>query len=131
MCKLTFDINNQYIFDFIVVPAKIISFGGLIERPWRTFIKLPCTAVGQPTPKKQWLRNFRAIQSWDGSLQITENGDMTITSLQRSNSDNYTCHVDNVHGADSIVYQIIVQGWYSCFNFSCFLIRHSQAKYIF
>ncbi|VVC39650.1 Hypothetical protein CINCED_3A005038 [Cinara cedri] len=92
-----------------IVPAKIISFGGLIERPWRTFIKLPCVAVGQPTPKRRWLKNFRTIQPWDGSLQITENGEMTIVSLQRSNNDNYTCHVDNVHGADSIVYQIVVQ----------------------
>lgn len=94
----------------IAVPAKIVSFGGLIERPWRTFIRLPCTAVGQPAAKRQWLKSFRAIQSWDGNVQVTEAGDMTITSLQRSNSDNYTCHVENIHGADSIIYQIIVQG---------------------
>jgi len=94
----------------LVVPAKIVSFGGQIERPWRTFIKLPCAAVGQPVAKRQWLKNLRNIQSWDGNLQVTENGDLTITSLQRSNSNNYTCHVENIHGADSIVYQIIVQG---------------------
>lgn len=98
------------IFMLLVVPAKIVSFGGLVEKPWRTLVKLPCTAVGQPNPKRQWLKSFRAIQSWDNNVQITENGDMTITSLQRSNSDNYTCHVENIHGADSIVYQIIVQG---------------------
>lgn len=94
----------------IVVPAKIVSFGGLIERPWRTSVKLPCAAVGQPAVKRQWLKSSRAVQSWDGNLQVTDNGDVTITSLQRSNSDNYTCHVENVHGADSIVYRIIVQG---------------------
>lgn len=99
-----------YFFFFIAVPAKIVSFGGLIERPWRTFIKLPCTAVGYPVPKRQWLKSFRAIQSWDGNVQVTENGDVTIASLQRSNSDNYTCHVENTHGADSVIYQIIVQG---------------------
>ncbi|XP_027854261.2 cell adhesion molecule Dscam2 isoform X3 [Aphis gossypii] len=91
------------------IPAKIVSFGGLIERPWRTSIKLPCTAVGQPTIKRQWLKSYRAIQSWDGNLEVMENGDMTIASLQRSNSDNYTCHVENIHGADAIIYQIIVQ----------------------
>ncbi|XP_025200616.1 Down syndrome cell adhesion molecule-like protein Dscam2 isoform X5 [Melanaphis sacchari] len=102
-------ITTQILSTTRIVPAKIVSFGGLIERPWRTFIKLPCTAVGQPTVKKQWLKSYRAIQSWDGNLQVTENGDMTIASLQRSNSDNYTCHVENIHGADAIVYQIIVQ----------------------
>lgn len=103
-----------------VVPAKIVSFGGLIERPWRTYIKLPCTAVGQPAVKRQWLKSYRAIQSWDGNLQVTENGDMTITSLQRSNSDNYTCHVENIHGADAIIYQIIVQG-----EFGVLFFRHN------
>lgn len=98
------------IFLLLVVPAKIVSFGGLIEKPWRTFVKLPCTAIGQPIPKKQWLKSSRAIQSWDNNVRLIENGDMTITSLQRSNSDNYTCHVENIHGTDSIVYQIIVQG---------------------
>ncbi|XP_025423992.1 Down syndrome cell adhesion molecule-like protein Dscam2 isoform X3 [Sipha flava] len=91
------------------VPAKIVSFGGLIERPWRTYLRLPCVAVGQPAVQKQWLKSFRAIQSWDGNAQVTKNGDMTITSLHRSHSDNYTCHVENIHGADSIIYRIIVQ----------------------
>ncbi|XP_050430112.1 cell adhesion molecule Dscam2 isoform X2 [Adelges cooleyi] len=91
------------------IPAKIVSFGGLVERPWRTFLKLPCTAVGQPVVAKKWLKSSRAIQSWDGNVQITDSGDMTITSLQRPNSDNYTCHVENIHGTDSIVYQIVVQ----------------------
>lgn len=93
-----------------VVPAKIVSFGGLIEKPWRTFIRLPCIAVGQPTIQRHWSKNFRVIQSWDGNFQFADNGDLTITSLQRSNSDNYTCQVENIHGTDSVVYQIIVQG---------------------
>lgn len=100
-----------------VVPAKIVSFGGLIERPWRTSIKLPCTAVGQPTIKRQWLKSYRAIQSWDGNLEVMENGDMAIASLQRSNSDNYTCHVENIHGADAIIYQIIVQSEFGAIHF--------------
>jgi len=45
-----------------------------------------------------------------------ENGDMAIASLQRSNSDNYTCHVENIHGADAIIYQIIVQGEFGAIN---------------
>lgn len=102
--------NTTRVKIYFIVPAKIVSFGGPIERPWRTFLRLPCAAVGQPVVKRQWLKNFRAIQSWDGNVQMTDNGDMLITSLQRSNSDNFTCHVENIHGADSIVYQIIVQG---------------------
>lgn len=96
--------------DDLTVPAKIVSFGGLIEKPWRTSVKLPCVAVGLPTPKRQWLKSFRTVQPSDGNMQVSENGDLTIASLQRSNGENYTCHVENVHGADSIVYQIIVQG---------------------
>lgn len=103
-------LSPQCYVNIIVVPAKIVSFGGLIERPWRTSVKLPCAAVGQPGVKRQWLKSSRVVQSWDGNLQITDNGDVTITSLQRSNSDNYTCHVENVHGADSIIYRITVQG---------------------
>ncbi|XP_050537388.1 cell adhesion molecule Dscam2 isoform X2 [Daktulosphaira vitifoliae] len=91
------------------VPAKIVSFGSLIEQPWRTSIKLPCSAVGQPTPTKKWLKNFKVFQFWDGNVHVTETGDMTIASLQRPNNDNYTCHVENVHGVDSIIYQVIVQ----------------------
>lgn len=74
-------------------------------------MKLPCAAVGLPAVKRQWSKGSRPLQPWDGgNVQTTASGDVTIASLQRSNGDNYTCHVENAHGTDSVVYRIVVQG---------------------
>uniref|UniRef100_A0A6P7FSC5 Down syndrome cell adhesion molecule-like protein Dscam2 n=1 Tax=Diabrotica virgifera virgifera TaxID=50390 RepID=A0A6P7FSC5_DIAVI len=42
------------------VPARIISFGGVVVRPWRSTVSFNCEAVG--APKREWLRNDQILK---------------------------------------------------------------------
>ncbi|XP_026686092.1 LOW QUALITY PROTEIN: Down syndrome cell adhesion molecule-like protein Dscam2 [Diaphorina citri] len=94
------------------VPAKISSFGGLVRRPWRSTVSLSCLMVGLPLPRRTWLRGDSVVVGGVGggrNIQIGEGGDLIIGNLQASESDNYTCLVENNMGSDKITYVLLVQ----------------------
>jgi len=43
-------------------------------------------------------------------LQIFPNGSLSVHRLEETDQGDYTCGVQNAHGSDRIVYEIIVQG---------------------
>ncbi|XP_017957799.1 Down syndrome cell adhesion molecule-like protein Dscam2 isoform X3 [Drosophila navojoa] len=90
------------------VPARIISFGGSVVRPWRSTVTLPCTAVGKP--KREWFKGDVALRQ--GGLhnsQLLDTGDLIISSLQLADSGNYSCQVDNGIGTDRLTHMLVVQ----------------------
>lgn len=44
----------------ITVPARIISFGGVMVRPWRSSVAFNCESVG--SPRREWLRNDQILK---------------------------------------------------------------------
>ncbi|XP_023037557.1 Down syndrome cell adhesion molecule-like protein Dscam2 isoform X8 [Drosophila willistoni] len=90
------------------VPARIISFGGSVVRPWRSTVTLPCTAVGKP--KREWFKSDVALRQ--GGLhnsQLLDTGDLIISSLQLADGGNYSCQVDNGIGTDRLTHMLLVQ----------------------
>ncbi|XP_026832515.1 Down syndrome cell adhesion molecule-like protein Dscam2 isoform X2 [Drosophila erecta] len=90
------------------IPARIISFGGPVVRPWRSTVTLPCTAVGKP--KREWFKSDVALRQ--GGLhnsQLLDSGDLIISSLQLADGGNYSCQVDNGIGTDRLTHTLIVQ----------------------
>lgn len=90
------------------VPARIISFGGPIIRPWKTSTSLYCLAVGQP--RREWYKNdipLKSIAFYNG--QVLDTGELVISNLQVSDSGNFSCQVDNGIGTDRLTYHLIVQ----------------------
>ncbi|KAH8369953.1 hypothetical protein KR093_001540 [Drosophila rubida] len=90
------------------VPARIISFGGPVVRPWRSTVTLPCTAVGKP--KREWFKADVALRQ--GGLhnsQLLDTGDLIISSLQLADGGNYSCQVDNGIGTDRLTHTLLVQ----------------------
>ncbi|PSN52800.1 Down syndrome cell adhesion molecule-like protein Dscam2 [Blattella germanica] len=92
------------------VPARISSFGGPIVRPFRNTASLTCLAVGQPAPRREWMRGDQLLRGGTNhNVQIMDTGELLISNLQQGDSGNYTCQVDNNHGSDRIQYTLIVQ----------------------
>ncbi|XP_039485629.1 Down syndrome cell adhesion molecule-like protein Dscam2 isoform X4 [Drosophila santomea] len=90
------------------IPARIISFGGPVVRPWRSTVTLPCTAVGKP--KREWFKSDVALRQ--GGLhnsQLLDSGDLIISSLQLADGGNYSCQVDNGIGTDRLTHTLMVQ----------------------
>ena len=44
------------------VRARIVSFGGALAVPWKTYLVLDCLHVGEPAPSIQWQHEGAAIQ---------------------------------------------------------------------
>jgi hypothetical protein len=99
----------------IPVPARISSFGGPLVRPFRHTALLACHAVGQPVPRREWLRGDQPLHAGSThNVQIMDSGELVISNLQQSDSGNYTCQVDNSHGSDHVQYTLTVQGKLTC-----------------
>lgn len=91
--------------------ARISSFGGPVLIPWHGTVTLPCVAVGNPTPRRVWLRpDGQSPVTAGRNIKITELGELILSSLQRTDSGNYTCHVENSLGSDNVSYLLVVQG---------------------
>lgn len=88
------------------VPARIISFGIAIIRPWKSTVSFPCVAVGQP--RREWFKNDISMNTFFNG-QILDSGELSLYNIQSSDSGNYTCQVDNGIGTDRIIYNLIVQ----------------------
>lgn len=90
------------------IPARIVSFGGMVYRPWRTLTTLSCLSVGNA--KRLWYKAETLLsKNLLHNMQITDGGDLIITNLQASDNGNYTCSVENSIGADRITYSLYVQ----------------------
>ncbi|XP_055627632.1 cell adhesion molecule Dscam2 isoform X6 [Toxorhynchites rutilus septentrionalis] len=90
------------------VPAKIVSFGGLTIRPWKTSASLNCMAVGQP--RREWFKGDVLLRSGSHhNVQILDSGEIIITMLQTADTGNYTCQVDNSIGTDRLTHNLLVQ----------------------
>ncbi|CAH1170098.1 unnamed protein product [Phaedon cochleariae] len=90
------------------VPSRIISFGGLVVRPWRNSVSFNCEAVG--SPRREWLRGDLILKGGAAhNIQLLDTGELILSNLQISDAGNYTCHVDNGQGSDRIIYHLVVQ----------------------
>lgn len=109
-------------------------------QPWKSDVRLPCRSVGKPEPSlvwKQWNQALKSsarylqqqingfwVESFPLSLTFTyrykihSDGTLQIVNLMRDDSGNYSCFVENVHGSDSIIHYLQVQGKTQNFNWT-------------
>ncbi|XP_050090135.1 Down syndrome cell adhesion molecule-like protein Dscam2 isoform X2 [Anopheles aquasalis] len=90
------------------VPAKIVSFGGLTIRPWKSSASLNCIAVG--APRREWFKGDTLLRAGtQHNIQLLDSGEIIVTMLQTSDTGNYTCQVDNGIGTDRLTHNLLVQ----------------------
>lgn len=64
----------------LTVPARIASFGQIIQLPLRTATTLSCLAVGNPIPRTRWMHRGRAV-THSPHYQVTQKGHLEIHSM--------------------------------------------------
>lgn len=101
-------------FSFIgSVPARIVSFSDQIEGTVGSSVELFCRSVGIPEPSVEWKVNGRTQDSeamnHNQRIQTLLNGSLRISNSTLNDSGNYSCFANNIHGFDSIFYELRVR----------------------
>lgn len=90
-----------------LVPAKIASFDDTFTTTYKEDIMLPCLAVGVPQPTITWKIRGVAFATNDHIRQQPD-GSLFIRDVTRTDAGEYSCHVENSFGQDSVTHQLIV-----------------------
>lgn len=91
------------------VPAKIASFDDTFTATFKEDAKLPCLAVGSPTPDITWKIKGVEFQPNDRIRQLPE-GSLYIREVIRQDAGEYTCTAENSIAKDSITHKLVILG---------------------
>ena len=92
------------------IPAKIASFDDTFVAVAKTDVKLPCIAVGSPSPQLHWKVNGNPISPKNDNVRQLPDGGLQITRVSKMDAGKYTCMVNNKFGQDMVVHELIVNG---------------------
>lgn len=90
------------------VPAKIASFDDTFTATFKEDAKLPCLAVGAPTPDITWKIKGVDFVPNDRMRQLPE-GSLVIKDVIRQDAGDYVCIAENSIARDSITHKLIVR----------------------
>ena len=91
------------------VPAKIASFDETFTIPAKRTVKLPCIAVGSPSPDLNWKINEKEMVKSD-RIRLLPDGSLQITNVSKEDAGTYKCLVNNKFGQDMVTHELIVNG---------------------
>lgn len=89
---------------------------------------LPCLAVGVPQPEITWKIQGIAFASNDHIRKLPD-GSLFLRDVTRNDAGEYSCHVENSFGQDSVTHQLVINSpprsphvgfsgkYLECFNF--------------
>ncbi|XP_052739472.1 cell adhesion molecule Dscam2 isoform X12 [Bicyclus anynana] len=89
------------------VPAKIASFDESFTSTYKEDVKLPCLAVGVPPPNILWKVKGHPLEASERVRQLPE-GSLQIAGVAREDAGEYSCHVDNQFGTDTVTHTLSV-----------------------
>lgn len=89
------------------VPARIASFDDVFTATFKQDAKLPCQAVGSPTPDITWKIKGVVFTPNDRMRQLPE-GSLFIKEVTRQDAGEYTCTAENSIAKDAITHKLIV-----------------------
>ncbi|XP_013136799.1 PREDICTED: LOW QUALITY PROTEIN: Down syndrome cell adhesion molecule-like protein Dscam2 [Papilio polytes] len=70
-------------------------------------VKLPCLAVGVPSPNIIWKVKGQPLEGSERVRQLPE-GSLQIAGVAREDAGEYSCHVDNQFGTDTVTHTLSV-----------------------
>ncbi|CAH3959184.1 unnamed protein product [Pieris brassicae] len=89
------------------VPAKIASFDESFTATYKEDVKLPCLAVGVPPPNILWKVKGHPLEPSERVRQLPE-GSLQIAGVAREDAGEYSCHVENQFGTDTVTHTLSV-----------------------
>ncbi|XP_059046518.1 cell adhesion molecule Dscam2 isoform X35 [Achroia grisella] len=89
------------------VPAKIASFDESFIATYKEDVKLPCLAVGVPPPNILWKVKGQPLETLERIRQLPE-GSLQIAGVAREDAGEYSCHVDNQFGTDTVTHTLSI-----------------------
>ncbi|XP_047530731.1 Down syndrome cell adhesion molecule-like protein Dscam2 isoform X3 [Vanessa atalanta] len=89
------------------VPAKIASFDESFTATYKEDVKLPCLAVGVPPPNILWKVKGHPLEASERVRQLPE-GSLQIAGVAREDAGEYSCHVENQFGTDTVTHTLSV-----------------------
>ncbi|XP_053612831.1 cell adhesion molecule Dscam1 isoform X19 [Plodia interpunctella] len=89
------------------VPAKIASFDESFVATYKEDVKLPCLAVGVPPPNILWKVKGHPLEALERIRQLPD-GSLQIAGVAREDAGEYSCHVDNQFGTDTVTHTLSV-----------------------
>nr|AEC50084.1 down syndrome cell adhesion molecule [Pacifastacus leniusculus] len=90
------------------VPAKIASFDDEYVATYKEDVKLMCQAVGLPTPDIRWTIRGEPFTPND-RMRLLPEGSLLIREVSRDDAGEYTCHVENPYGQDTVTHTLLIQ----------------------
>nr|AGK90306.1 down syndrome cell adhesion molecule [Cherax quadricarinatus] len=90
------------------VPAKIASFDDEYVATYKEDVKLMCQAVGLPTPDIRWTIRGEPFAPND-RMRLLPEGSLLIREVSRDDAGEYTCHVENPYGQDTVTHTLLIQ----------------------
>ncbi|XP_017784824.1 PREDICTED: Down syndrome cell adhesion molecule-like protein Dscam2 isoform X11 [Nicrophorus vespilloides] len=90
------------------IPAKIASFDDSFTTTYKEDITLPCLAVGQPQPEIAWKIKGVQFAAANDRIRQQSDGSLFIRDVTRTDAGEYSCHVENSFGQDSVTHQLVV-----------------------
>ncbi|XP_042237797.1 Down syndrome cell adhesion molecule-like protein Dscam2 isoform X35 [Homarus americanus] len=90
------------------VPAKIASFDDEYLATYKEDVKLMCQAVGLPNPDIRWTIRGEPFVPND-RMRLLSEGSLLIREVSRDDAGEYTCHVENPYGQDTVTHKLLIQ----------------------
>ncbi|NXE93182.1 HMCN1 protein, partial [Menura novaehollandiae] len=72
-------------------------------------VEIPCSAQGVPAPSVTWFRGRSAVPTDGGQFLQSQNGALSISSVQLPDAGIYQCVATNVAGSDTVEVTVQVQ----------------------
>ncbi|XP_045126268.1 Down syndrome cell adhesion molecule-like protein Dscam2 [Portunus trituberculatus] len=90
------------------VPAKIASFDEEYLATYKEDVKLLCQVFGLPIPDVRWTVRGEPVTPND-HMRLLPEGSLLIHQVSCDDAGEYTCHVENPYGQDTITHKLLIQ----------------------
>lgn len=105
----------MYLFSFLTVKPYFEDEEKMMkkrdnQRPVGSTLRLRCNAKGIPVPSVRWLKGGKQIALFEADNSNRKHSTLKLMNLKESESGDYKCVAENIHGSVNFTYSVEVIG---------------------